>query len=51
MRLITRRGRGILMFAILFVMLLSTGVSAQDMDVAVYVAGYLPINEKNIFGT
>jgi len=54
------RGRSILTFAVLFVTLLNTAVSAQEVvpvqeagqpSVAVYVAGDIPNNEKKVLGT
>jgi len=48
-----RRGRSILMFAVLFVTLLGAAVSAQEAEqpgVAAYVAGDIPNNEKKVLG-
>jgi hypothetical protein len=53
MGLFTWRGRGILVFEVLFVMLFSVAVFAQEMEkpgVVVYVVGDIPDNEKKILG-
>jgi len=53
MRSFTRRGKSILILAILFLTIFGTAVSAQEMEkpgVAVYVSGSLPANEKKVLG-
>jgi hypothetical protein len=54
MRLITRRGKNILMFAMLLSMLFGATAFAQDMEkpgVAIYVIGDIHGNERKVLGT
>jgi len=53
MKSFARRGKGILIFAALFLTLSGAAVSAQEMaklGIAAYVSGGLPANEKKVLG-